>query len=632
MILNLKTNMVREMSTRGHAFCRNFVLLGLSLLLSANAFSQTAQSARDADRGSQFFVNAAAADAATEKALAQMTADFLTNGEAFVDTNLAYYSTLVPSAADNAYWTNYTFMNPQTGATNSISIVPQYLYSNAVVTAEGHHGLNALQSVYRISEYAQQTNNLYTNLVGGAQQDIALISIPIFEFAIFYDSLLEFTTAGTLIVQGPVHANSNIYVGSANPLTFNSTVTTTGVITNPSWAGDSQLQYTGSVTYNGTPAPGYATGQPPIYFPIGVSHNAPTNVIQIIYPATAGDSIAMKRQRYFNKAGMLILVSNGPDVGFYNTVIIKLQAPPANGMSCDDIAPMWFTNINSSGVSNAAWIANNFDSWLSTTGRFYDYRQKQTMQLTEINVSNFNSWCSNSHCIYSNTGNSNKFSASTPLNIIYVGDWPATNILSSTAVRLTGGGSANFPPYGLTVATPNPLYVWGNYNTPSAANLNSTNVTGTYPTSFISDALTILSGNWQDGYSRNSLASSRPATSTTVNGAMITGVVYSTGPGGTGTTQYSGGFQNMPRLLENWGNGSTLTLNTSMVNLYPSQIATAPYIWPSTNTVYGAPTTLQFYFNQNYTTPAGLPPGTPLFPVVIQRKSRTMLNPSGNPP
>ena len=209
----------------------------------------------------------------------------------------------------------------------------------------------------------------------------------------------------------------------------------------------------------------------------------------------------MTQQRYYNKAEMLIIVSNSTYIATNAQVIIKLQAPPLNGMSYQDINPYWFTNATFSGtniVTNAAWAKNNFDYWLSTTNCFYDKRQQQWMRTTQINVSNFCTWCYTNTCIYTNTGNTNKFSAPTPLNIIYVGDWRMTNSTTNTAVRLVNGGSANFPTNGLTVATPEPLYVWGNFNTPNAANLTSSNVIGTYPTSFVSDSLTILSVNWND--------------------------------------------------------------------------------------------------------------------------------------
>ncbi len=612
---------------------RLLLLSGMAWMLPADAFAQGAQAARDADRGSQFYVNAAVARAAGEKVLAQMTADFYANGETVVDTNLAFYSSLVPSASDNSYWSNYVFLNRQTGASNTVSITPQYLNSNVVVTTGELQGMSAFQSLFRIQSYVHQANNSDSNLIGGTELDVTLNTVPLFEFGIYYNSLLEFTTAPTLVLTGPIHCNTNIYYGSAaGPLTFELPVTSTGIITDPPWGGDTVSDFTNAIIFNGSPAPGYSLSQPAIYLPIGASNNAPTNMIQIIYPPMPGDNLTMTQQRYYNKAEMLIMVSNSTFTPFNNLVIVKLQAA-TNGLSYLDTGPYWFTNINpATGLTNALWATNGFDSWLSTTNSFYDFRQTQYMRTTQINVSNFNTWCTTNFAIYNRLHGTNKFSATTPLNIIYVADWRATNSTTNAAVRLRGGGSTNFPPYGLTVATPNPLYVWGNYDTPTNANLNSTNVIGTYPTSFISDALTILSGNWVDNYSSSSPASSRPASSTTVNGAILTGMVYSTGPGGTGTTQFSGGLQNLPRLLENWSSGgAVLTLNTSFVNLFPSAVATAPFVWPATGTVYGVPTIREFYFNQSYNSPAGLPPGTP-FVTLVQRTGQTLLNPSGTPP
>lgn len=599
-----------------------FLMINLVLMLSSTAFAQTLQSARDADRGSQYYVNSAAAGAATEKVLAQMTADFIAGGQTLVDSNLSLYSSWVPLASDNPYWTNFAFLNPQTGATNSISVA-QTILTNHATTIVGLQGMNGFQSLYRISSYARQTNNANTNLTGGTELDVALYTVPIFEFAIFYNSLLEFTTAGALVIKGYVHANSNIHVGSANPLTFNYPVTTTGVITNPPWAGITDTNnYSGAVNYNGTPAPGHFTGQPALNLPMGTNGTAPTNMLQIIYPPPNGESInsALGQQRYYNKAGMVIMVTNNTFRPSNTVVTIKFQSPDAS-----DVSPLIFTS------GTPAWTNNNFYYWFSTTNKLYDYRQSQWMQLSQINVSNFTTWCRTNYNIYTNYGtNFPKFSSTAPLNIIYIGDWRTNNSNTNIAVRLMNGGSANFPAYGLTVATPDPLYVWGNYNTPIATNLNSNNVTGTYPTSFVCDALTILSTSWSDTYNASTSLGSRGAGSTTVNGAMITGVVYSTGPGGDGTTDFSGGVHNMPRLIEQW-NAAKLTLNTSMINLFPSAIATQAFVWPAGGIVYGVPGTRQFYFNTNYSTAAGLPPGTPLV-TLLQRTGQIMLNPSGNTP
>src|SRR5580692_3548838 len=57
----------------------------------------------------------------------------------------------------------------------------------------------------------------------------------LFQYAIFYNGLLEFSDCATLTINGPVHCNSNIFLGtpSGSTLTFNGMVTASGTITNP---------------------------------------------------------------------------------------------------------------------------------------------------------------------------------------------------------------------------------------------------------------------------------------------------------------------------------------------------------------------------------------------------------------
>jgi hypothetical protein len=137
------------------------------------------------------------------------------------------------------------------------------------------------------------------------------------------------------------------------------------------------------------------------------------------------------------------------------------------------------------------------------------------------------------------------------------------------------------------VATPNPVYVLGNYNSVSTA-----------PAAIISDALTILSNNWSDSYTASTSISARPASQTTVNAAVMSGNINTVG------SQYSGGLENFMRFLENWS-GVTYTYNGSLVCLWQSQVATAP--WPNTGTVYNPPTrNWSFSMSVN-----NLPPGTP---------------------
>jgi hypothetical protein len=65
---------------------------------------------------------------------------------------------------------------------------------------------------------------------------------------------------------------------------------------------------------------------------------------------------------------------------------------------------------------------------------------------------------------------------------------------------------------------------------------------------------------------------------------------------------------NVPRLLEDW-TADTLTLNTSIVNLFYSARATN---WFANPGIYYFAPTRQFSFDQNFTNWTKLPPGTPL--------------------
>src|SRR5207245_11230834 len=125
----------------------------------------------------------------------------------------------------------------------------------------------------------------------------------------------------------------------------------------------------------------------------------------------------------------------------------------------------------------------------------------------------------------------------------------------------------------------------------------------TFPASLVSDALTILSPNWQDSNSSGSVGI-RGAENTTVNAAILTGIVYSTD---ATSNHFSGGVMNVPRLLEDW-TGTTLTLNTSIVNLFDSARATN---WFRNPGIYYYAPTRAFSFDRNFTNWTKLPPATP---------------------
>src|SRR5208282_5425061 len=169
------------------------------------------------------------------------------------------------------------------------------------------------------------------------------------------------------------------------------------------------------------------------------------------------------------------------------------------------------------------------------------------------------------------------------------------------AVRVVNGAilPSQTAPYGFTVATPMPMYVWGNYNASNSlgSSLGQNSTTYTWPAALMADAITILSTNWNDSVTNKNPT---PAT-TTVNAAMLEGIVRST------NGNYSGG-------LENWNSAVNLWYNGSIVVMFPSQYATN--YWNYGN--YYTAAVRKWAFDTNFTQQAKLPPLTPQAKGVIR--------------
>ena len=187
--------------------------------------------------------------------------------------------------------------------------------------------------------------------------------------------------------------------------------------------------------------------------------------------------------------------------------------------------------------------------------------------------------------------------------VLYIVDTSASanGITTKRAIRLKNG--ATLPNGGLTVASANPVYIQGDYNTGSTGSTKPLSNSGdpTQPTvpgytckpaAVIGDAVMILSNSWTDALSGSLTA----ASSTTVNTAVVSGIV----PSGNG--YYSGGVENFPRFLENWSNKS-LTYYGSMIELYNSQQNIGR--WGAGN-VYSPPIRA-WYFDTNFL--SSPPPG-----------------------
>jgi len=177
-----------------------------------------------------------------------------------------------------------------------------------------------------------------------------------------------------------------------------------------------------------------------------------------------------------------------------------------------------------------------------------------------------------------------------------------------TAVGTCPGG-ANC---GLTIATENPAYLQGDFNSNSAGNdFTDPSIAA----SVAADAITLISDSWNDvnsfAFPYNS--GNRAGISTDYRLAVVAGAnPYFQNPTGVIYQDYGtdGGVHNFLRFLENW-NG-TLSYEGSIVDLYYSRQANGTYKCGNINAVYQPPTR-GYVFDSNFLTPALLPPRTPLF-------------------
>jgi hypothetical protein len=230
------------------------------------------------------------------------------------------------------------------------------------------------------------------------------------------------------------------------------------------------------------------------------------------------------------------------------------------------------------------------------------------------------------------------------LRLVDGGMNPATNVsyLPHPASLVAPNNSGN----GFTVASEEPVYVWGDYNTGVNDPLwtaGAPNFSGALhsATSIIADAVTLLAnppaGNtqpvanvgWTDlrsflwpaaiGASSNACVDGRCGNTSYYRVAIAAGKsVPFPQPSWAGQDfGTDGGMHNFLRYLEDRsanGQGATVNYSGSLVSMYYSQYATG--VFKCCNIVYSPPAR-NYFFDSQFLNPNNLPPGTPMFQDVV---------------
>jgi len=488
---------LRNRAERGVALLMVLVISGVAFLMVASVLLSSSTSARLGMRSMAHARAVAASDAGLEVAVSLMRQDLRAHGSAY----------LAGQVGANAYVpTLATVLTQQvTGiAAMSASITSQ------VTTNVG-------EDLYEI---VVQTDMADT--VPGRSRvsfDLRVLDLPVTSFSYFYDVDLEHYTWHDWVVTGPVYCGGTNYFRpvSGATLTFADSVFSVGPTRLEAHPLEPDQQPSSPVEF-------LAEKIERVPSTVALAPAGATNRMRWILeePLISDYGTPIGSQRFINKADVIVRLD---DLG-----VSVNQGPRHGNIFVDSVLPTCLQTSDTLTVTN-----------------FWDGREGRYLQWVELDLADDNlmDWMVD------------VFGGAAPSHpVIYIVDQRTAGGYAST-VRLVGGHTLGGN--GFTLATPNPLYVKGDFN-----------MTNPKPVMLAADAITVLSGAWDDSLSGGSLAS-RPAADTTINAAVITGIVPPNG------TQGSGWVANVLRLLEHWG-GRTLTFSGSTAVLFHSEMATGVFI------------------------------------------------------
>ncbi len=454
--------------------------------------------------------------------------------------------TVLPSGTDSMNFAEVVYSTTDDGAA-----------SQRQLSVGALAGLHALVKSFTMTSTATSTIDRATVQVS---QSFETALVPIFQFAVFYGKDLEIAPGPDMTLIGRVHSNGNLYIQAGNTLKLDSYVTASGNI------------------IHGRKGPG------------GVSNG------DVLIKDADGNYVSMKdgsdwmdathSDWYDSSAarwdGRVQDAAHGQ--GELNLPLTNSDDPHAliepaagNPDSYENLATLKIVDgVATRQMSDGTWqdvtAAMVADGVLSyTVNKFYDKREGNNVDLTELDV----------EAMYDH--------GYAPRNgVAYFSD-ESTSGTEWPAIRLTNGAELDD---GLTFVSENPLYTLGDFNS-----INKK------PASVMADAVTFLSNAWDaGGYDAKGSwdKSQRPASATTVNCSYLTGNVETT------STSYNGGFENLPRFLENWS-GRAFNWSGSAVNLWNSVQANGTW----TGAAYSPPIR-NWQYDTNLDDPNNLPPESPV--------------------
>jgi hypothetical protein len=461
-------------------------------------------------------------------------------------------------------------------------------------------GWRGFASSYLVSTKMRSAGQLGSAVEAGVRRRFQYVEVPLFQAMYFYEHDLEFYKPATMIVSGLVHSNSKLYASSSSVGT---------------------LTLTGNVSY----VTGYSTTQDPPFANTwsGWSPNA-----QIMPTFPNGEANQVNKVQRYEPMGLSLATTfsktdGNPNNDSYREII---EMPVTTSADPPEIAIRRLSNkagiVMKINGTTATVTAQNGTTATATqlaqiraafTGKttMFDQREGKNVDVANIDVSKITAALGAA----GPTGFNGVLYVVDTTPVTTGGPSPSPN---PKTIRLQKGGV--LPADGLSIASQNPVYVQGDYNTgttsstpPTSVPANATgNPTNSHsptvpgytrkPAAIMADAVMLLSNSWNDANSSKTI-SNRVASNTTYNMAILAGFMPSGWQPPSGAQYgYSGGGNNFPRFLETWS-GKSCTYYGSMVEIFESGVFTGKW---DTGNIYSPPLR-RWNFDTNFST--NPPPG-----------------------
>ena len=416
-------------------------------------------------------------------------------------------------------------------------------------------GLDASVKTFTVTAVSQEP---YSRSSVQMNMSFEAALVPVFQFSVFYENDLEIAAGTDLTDLGRIHTNSDFYVQSEANLKFTDFVTAVGDIRHGR-KGPGTVE-TGDVTFKN-------------YGGSDVSMKDGSEWLD-------ADDVRWLDSSLARWGGMVQDNSHGQD---------DLAVPVTGGGGAHKLIERETGNVDSYEAKaslkhiDGVWYQQQGGVWQDVTAgmeaagivtpksgnQFYDARQAKGVDVVDLDV----------NLLYASTY--------APANgVIYFADAVSNGANTDfPALRLTNGTELGGA---LTIASENPVYTVGDFNK-----------TNKQPAAILADALTFLSGNWNDANGKLTTKFDRVASGTEVNVSYMVGNVETT------VTDYSGGFENLVGFLEDWS-GKDMVWTGSAANLWTSLFATGAFDTDAFNDP-----TRKWAFDTDLNDPANMPPGVP---------------------